>query len=212
MLANDLTRKAREHLNSILPREFYMKYTPIVAKKLLGKMLVRILPSGNVLAGMIVETEAYRGKDDPASHAYKGKTHRNTIMFGPPGHAYIYLIYGMYYCLNVVTEPEGCPAAVLIRAIQPLLGISEMIKLRKVNKLRLLTNGPGRLTQAMMIDKALNGVDMTQLGPLYITDLMTIPDDNIGISPRIGIKDGKDKLWRFFIKNNPFVSYSAQRK
>ncbi|MHA1675849.1 MAG: DNA-3-methyladenine glycosylase, partial [Candidatus Njordarchaeales archaeon] len=131
-----------------LNRNFYERYTVDVARDLLGKVLVRVLSSEQILAGIIVETEAYRGQDDPASHAYGRKTPRNAIMYGKPGYSYVYFIYGMYHCLNVVTEPEGVPAAVLIRAVEPIFGIELMKKYRNTDKISNLTNGPGKLCQA----------------------------------------------------------------
>jgi len=187
-----------------LNRNFYERYTVDVARDLLGKVLVRVLSSEQILAGIIVETEAYRGQDDPASHAYGRKTPRNAIMYGKPGYSYVYFIYGMYHCLNVVTEPEGVPAAVLIRAVEPIFGIELMKKYRNTNKISNLTNGPGKLCQAFNITRELNGIDLTQRGTLYIVDYMR--PRRIIASRRIGIKVGLDKFWRFFIEDNPFVS------
>ncbi|RLG64559.1 DNA-3-methyladenine glycosylase [archaeon] len=194
------------HLNlaKVLDRSFYDRNTLVVARELLGKVLVREY-EGKILAGVIVETEAYRGFDDPASHAYRGKTPRNAVMFGPPGRAYVYLAYGINHLLNIVTEREGFPAAVLIRALQPVKGIEEMKKNRGVDDIYALTSGPGRLTKAMRIDLSLNGIDMTCRGPLYVVD-HDFGRFSVGISSRIGISAGKDRLWRFYIKGNRFVS------
>jgi len=190
--------------NKKLNREFYQRFSPQVARDLLGKVLVRVY-EGNVLAGKIVETEAYRGESDPASHAAIGKTSRTEIMFGPPGYAYVYIIYGKHHCLNVVTEPEGHPGAVLIRALEPLQGIEVMQRLRRSKNLRELTSGPGRLCQALAIDIQLNGSDL--LGKkLFILDAPLINKKNIASTFRIGISVAKDFQWRFLIKNNPFVS------
>ena len=190
--------------------EFYNQSTLKVAKLLLGKFLIRKL-NGKKLIGKIVETEGYSGPKDLASHASRGKTPRNEIMFGPPGHAYIYLIYGINYCFNLVTEKESYPAAVLIRALEPKEGIEEMKKRRKMknNLPYTLTNGPGKLCQAFGIDKGLNKINVTQ-GTLWVEDSgEKIKPQNIVAAKRIGVdyaREYKDKLWRFYIKNNKFVS------
>lgn len=191
-------------MNDRLGREFFEEYTPNVARKLIGNMLVRII--GEVkLVGMIVEVEAYRGTDDPASHAYRGLTKRNRVMFGEPGHAYIYFVYGNNWCLNVTTEPEGIAAAVLIRAVQPIKGIDFMMKKRRVNEISELTNGPGKLTEAFCIDGKLNGEDMILSDRLYFVKGRERIGEIVS-SPRIGVKVGLDKEWRFYLKDNPFVS------
>jgi len=159
------------------------------------------------MTGKVVEVEAYRGSDDPASHAFRGRTPRNAPMFGEPGHAYVYFTYGNHYCLNVTTQASGTPGAVLIRAIEPLKGEVYMRKLRPSVSEVALTNGPGKLTKALDINKSLNEVDMTSPGPLFITHL---DDGNFEIarSSRIGITVGKDRLWRFYISENRYVSKS----
>jgi len=187
-----------------VPREFYARNTVKVAHDLLGKQLVRTR-KGARLTGRIVEVEAYRGSDDPASHAFRGPTPRNAPMFGEPGHAYIYFTYGNHYCLNVTTQASGIPGAVLIRAIEPLDGEVFMRRLRPNVSEGALTNGPGKLTQALGIDRSLNEVDMTSLGPLFITNLHE-EHFKISRSPRIGITAGKDRLWRFCILENRYVS------
>lgn len=171
---------------------------------MLGMNLVRA-SAGSNLVGRIVEVEAYRGRDDPASHAFRGKTGRNSPMFGEPGHAYIYFTYGNHYCLNVTTQKSGIPGAVLIRAIEPLAGLQAMGRWRPSVPGSNLTNGPGKLTKALGIDKALNGIDMTTRGPLYITESY---DSRFEIrrSTRIGISQGTDRLWRFYIADNAYVS------
>ncbi len=190
---------------NVLNRSFYCRNTLTVAKQLLGKLLVRELPEGKV-AGKIVEVEAYRGSDDPASHAYKGKTQRNQIMFGEGGYAYIYFIYGKHFCLNVTTEKIGVPGAVLIRAVEPVYGIEIMKRKRRTENVKSLTNGPGKLTQAMDITVELNGWDLTRGERLYICDLDVVEPFEVVSSGRIGVKAGADKPWRFFIKGNLFVS------
>lgn len=184
-------------------QDFFSRPTLTVAKKLLGTILVRKV-QGRFLAGMIVETEAYVGEDDPASHAFGGQTPRNQLMYGPPGYAYIYFIYGNHFCLNFVTEVEDYPAAVLIRALQPLSGLSRMFTNRgRIRSEIQLCNGPGKLCQALQIDKALNGIS------LFSDRLFLLPGSEkfeIACSERIGISQGKNHKRRFYIKNNPYVS------
>lgn len=189
----------------IPPRDFYARDTVQVAHDLLGKHLIRV-KGKTVMSGRVVEAEAYRGGDDPASHAFRGMTPRNSPMFGEPGHAYVYFTYGNHYCLNVTTQASGTPGAVLIRAIEPTLGLLAMKRRRPKVAGFELTNGPGKLTKALAIDKSLNQVDMTREGPLYITD--GEEQFEITRSARIGIREGKDRLWRFYIARNPYVSKS----
>lgn len=191
-----------QHMEA-LKRDFYERNTKVVAKELLGKILVHRLPESDT-TGRIVETEAYFGNGDPASHASRGKTPRNSIMFGPPGHAYVYFNYGMHYLFNVVTEKEGVPGAVLIRALEPLDGIDFMFKKRKVKELKLLTNGPAKLTQALGIDISHNGLDLAN-GEIFVCDDKKAAF-NIVSASRIGISVGKDDLLRFYIADNQFVS------
>jgi DNA-3-methyladenine glycosylase len=185
----------------ILPRKFYLRSTVEVAKDLLGKVLVH-----GETAGIIVETEAYLGGDDLASHSARGITDRTRVIFGPPGHAYIYLIYGMYQCLNIVAEPEGRPGCVLIRAIEPTAGIDVMKQRRPAAKRpEALASGPGKLTLALGITRGLNGADVTR-GPLFVRDLSPKPHFRIKTTPRIGITQCADLPLRFIIQDNPFVS------
>jgi DNA-3-methyladenine glycosylase len=197
----------------VLPRSFYGRDTIDVAKDLLGKVLVREVPAGR-MSVKIVETEAYCGPQDKACHANRGMTDRNRVMFGEPGHAYVYFIYGMYHCLNLVTESDGYPAAVLIRAGEPLEGEALMAKLRKKAKsARELTSGPGKLCMAMGIDRALNGHDLCHKSPLYV-EYGTPDNIEIVSSRRIGVEyaaEYRDKPWRFYIKDNPYVSVTAER-
>jgi DNA-3-methyladenine glycosylase len=187
---------------TILPRTFYAGDTLPVARALLGKKLVRRL-QGKELSGIIVETEAYCGEADSACHAYRGKTPRNAVIYGQPGHAYVYFTYGMHYLLNIVTETEGNPGAVLIRAVLPLDGIQEMEARRKRHGAQL-TNGPAKLCQAFAIDKSLNGWDLTRGKELWVEDYKTLPVKSILATPRIGIdyaqKIHRDALWRFLAK------------
>jgi len=155
---------------------------------------------------MIVETEAYCGLSDPASHAYRNRLKRNIPMFGPVGHAYIYFIYGNHYCMNVVAKSHDQEAGgVLIRALEPVDGIDEMIKARKCSY-NQLTNGPGKLTKALGITRELNNIDVTISHELFITDYENIKPSLIKSSGRIGIRVATDKNWRFYIANNRWVS------
>ncbi|HWE50869.1 MAG TPA: DNA-3-methyladenine glycosylase [Bryobacteraceae bacterium] len=182
----------------ILPRSFYARDSAEVARDLLGKILVH-----GRCSGIIVETEAYLAANDLASHAAIGITNRNRIMFGPPGHAYVYLSYGMHECANVVANSPG---AVLIRALEPLEGIAAMRTRRPSAKTeRDLTSGPGKLTQAMAITRALNGVDMTK-GRFVILDHQPVTQVEIDVGPRIGITKCADLPLRFSVKGNRFVS------
>ena len=189
-------------IKNILPREFYRRDTLEVARDLLGKALVKF-KGPEMVGGIILETEAYYGQDDPASHAYGGKTPRSEIMFGKPGIAYVYMCYGMYYLLNVVTENEGKPGAVLIRDLKPLWGIDIMKRRRNANLEERLTDGPGKLTIALGIDIKDNGADIVRGGNrLYISDYKT-GDNNLKIivTERIGIKKGEDRPLRFLIQD-----------
>jgi len=189
----------------VLPRAFYARNTLIVAKELLGKHLVRRVKEGDMI-GKIVEVEAYRGSDDPASHAYRGEKPRNKLMFGKAGIAYVYFIYGNHHCLNVTTEREGTPGAVLFRALEPVKGIEIMQKNRGTKSLSSLTNGPGKLTQALHITKKQNGLDLTNEGELFLHDPRGKEFPEIVSTKRVGVKAGLDKPWRFYIKENRFVS------
>ena len=181
-----------------LPRKFYMRNTIHVAKELLGKTLVRRVGK-QTLTGIIVETEAYMGKNDPASHAARKKTERNKAMFGQVGRSYVYFTYGMHYCLNVVAKKdEDESGAILIRSIQPQEGIKIMIKNRKTGIISNLSNGPGKLTQAMKITTKQYNVDLTRNSTLFISD--GIKPTKILAKPRIGIKVGIDKPWNFSFK------------
>ena len=179
----------------VLPRRFYINDTKQVARDLLGKKLVRKI-GRHVLSGIIIETEAYKGKNDPASHAARKKTERNKIMFDEAGHAYVYFTYGMHYCFNVVAKKENDESgAVLVRAIQPQQGIKQMIKNRKTDVISNLANGPGKLTQAMQITLKEYNLDLTKNTSLFIVDGKN--PSKIIAKPRIGIKEGTDKLWNF---------------
>ncbi len=194
----------------LLPRDFYSRDTVTVARALLGKVVVRWTDHGDI-AAKIVEVEAYKGSDDPASHAYNGKTSRNRLMFGEAGFTYIYFIYGNHYCLNVTTETKGSPGAVLIRAVEVIRGHEIASRYRHVKASKDLTNGPGKLTQALNITQAQNGRDLTRLQELYIGDPEIMERFNTVVARRVGIKAGREKPWRFYIEDNEFVSRSKTR-
>ena len=183
----------------ILKRSFYIRDTSRVARDLLGKVLVKE-SGGNTVSGIIVETEAYYGSDDPASHAFGGSTPRSSIMFGKAGMAYVYLCYGVYWLLNIVTEEETIPGAVLIRGLKPIEGIGDMKKRRKITSAgSKLTDGPGKLTIAMGIDASYNRKDVTDhKSGIYITDNDPVDKDfTIKNTGRIGITNGRDRLLRY---------------
>ena len=169
---------------------------------------------GQRLSGVIVECEAYIGQDDSACHASRGRTPRNEVMFGLAGHAYVYFTYGMHWMLNVVTGEEGFPAAVLLRAIQPVEGIETMRTLRQAKgrprSERELTSGPARLTQALAIGEAQNGADLTDGDELWLEQGDSVSDDDVARGPRIGVSyaDERDRLalWRFWVRDNTYVS------
>ena len=188
---------------------FYQRNTLAVAQELLGKVLIRRL-EGVRLTGRIVETEAYRGSDDPASHAYRGPTKRNAVMFGLAGFAYVYISYGVNQCLNVTTERVGKAGAVLIRALEPIEGIDSMMDNRPNARgnLMSLTNGPGKLCQAMKITRKLNGTDFLEDGALSIHDSDPSISTMIEATRRIGISRASRRMWRYYIKGNRFVSRS----
>jgi DNA-3-methyladenine glycosylase len=187
----------------ILSRSFYRRHPAIVARQLLGKVLVRRL-GGRVLSGRIVETEAYSA-DDPASHAFRGRTDANRALYGEPGYAYVYFTYGMHFCLNVVAH-RGQPAGgVLIRALEPLEGVDLMKKLRYTYLARNLTRGPGNVARALGIDKRLYGADLTRRGELYIVNSVSPPVPVLR-TVRVGVRAGREKLWRFVSNDSPCAS------
>lgn len=189
-----------------LPRGFYRQPTTEVAKQLLGKFLVHRHGDGTV-AGRIVETEAYVGPHDLACHAAKGRTKRTEVMFGPAGHAYVYFIYGFYNMLNLVTEARDYPAAVLIRAVEPVRGIEQMQRRRKHDALVNLASGPGKLCQAFAIDRSLNGADVC--GQVIYLEDRGEPLPKFDATPRIGVDYAgkwKDKPLRFVVRDSKFAS------
>jgi DNA-3-methyladenine glycosylase len=188
-----------------LPCDAYLLPAPIVAQKLLGMTLVRMI-AGQKISGSIIETEAYEGEEDLASHARSGRTARNGVMYGPPGRAYVYFTYGMHWCLNAVTGAEGYPAAVLIRAITPLEGIQLIAQNRSGVAARNWTDGPAKLCRALSIDGTLNGAELCKDGsPLYIEEGEPAAQDKVIASPRVGIHYAPEpwlsKLWRFRLRS-----------
>lgn len=188
----------------LLPRQFYRRHPAAVAPELIGTLLVR-RREGELLAGRIVEVEAYCS-EDPASHTFRGMTERNKAMFGAPGHAYIYFIHGLHHCINVTARLDTAAGGVLIRALEPLRGLATMSHLRGRDNPRELASGPGKLTQALAIDKTLYGVDMTQKGELFIAADARDTHPAVVATPRIGISRATDVPWRFVLKGSPFAS------
>lgn len=206
-----------------LPRSFYTRPTPVVARALLGQRLVRVLnpchliasrtgcfgnnppgKEGQRLSGRIIDVEAYTGADDAASHASRGRTARNANMFGMPGCVYVYFIYGMHWMFNVVARLDG-PGAVLVRALVPEEGLDVMREHRGGQPDNLLTSGPARLTQALAIDGLLNGVDLCTEPKIFIEPGTAVPDEEIGCGPRVGVTGdelARTRPWRFWVKSN----------
>lgn len=181
-----------------------LKNATEAAKYLLGAEIIRTLSDGTVLRGRIVETEAYH-QSDPASHTFRGQTSRNLAMFGEPGHAYVYFTYGVHWCFNVTAGPRGEGAGILIRGVEPLEGVGVMKELRHQNNLHQLTNGPAKLAQALAIDKALYGHDLSK-PPLQVMNGGTVKSSDITIATRIGISQGAEALLRFYITNSAYIS------
>lgn len=193
-------------LSSCLPRDWYARDVLMAARELLGMTLVRAL-DGQPVRCRIVETEAYRGEEDLACHARVGRTPRTAVMYGPAGHAYVYFTYGMHWCLNVVCMAESYPAAVLIRAVQPLNGLDGISARRAGRPQPEWTNGPAKLTQALGIDGSLNGVDLTNPeAGLWIEAGEPAPDELVMVGPRVGIQNvpepWRSKPWRFRVVVN----------
>jgi len=197
-----------------LAREFFARDAITVGRELLGKLLIR-REGRRLLAGRIVEDEAYLGAVDPAAHAYTGRTIRNAVLFGPPGHAYIYFIYGNHYCANVSCMPDGEAEGVLLRALEPVLGLQAMAETRglelteesPISQLRLISSGPGRMSEALGITRARdNGKDLTtQKSNLWFADDGYRPE-RVAVTARVGIRKAVEEPLRFVIAGNPYVS------
>jgi DNA-3-methyladenine glycosylase len=187
----------------VLSRDFYARHPAVVARQLLGKIVVRKI-GARTLAGRIVEAEAY-SSDDPASHAFRGRTEKNRALFGQVGHAYIYLSHGIHPCLNISARGGRPAGGVLIRALEPLHGMDLMKRFRGIEDVRELTRGPGNLTRALAIGMDLYGADLTKKGALYVADEGPAAF-RVNKTGRIGVTLGREKLWRFSIKDNRFVS------
>ena len=200
-----MRRAASRPLGRPLPRSFYRRNCLVVARAVLGRTLVFDAPEGR-LAGRIVEVEAYRGSGDAASHAHRGPTRRNAVMFGEPGHTYVYFTYGVHHCLNLVTEPAGRAAAVLVRALEPVQGIERMARRRGAVPEARLASGPGNLARAFGLTLAHGGLDLTR-GPLWISDRPARRSGQaIRRGPRVGIRRAAALPWRFYLADHPSVS------
>jgi DNA-3-methyladenine glycosylase len=213
-------RRGRAGLPPVVPRSFYEADVLVGAPALINKLLMRLDTGGRpVMAGRIVEVEAYRGSEDPASHAFRGPTARNAVMFGPPGHLYVYFTYGMHWCANAVFGPVGLGHAVLLRALAPELGLGAMREQRSsaaaarhggdpapLSDARL-ASGPARLCTAFGIDRSLDGADLvTGDQGLVVVDDGVPPPEVAGVSPRVGIRKAADRPWRWYVPGSPSVS------
>jgi len=184
-------------MGKLIKRTFFDRPVLTVAPELLGCWLCRRLPDGQILRGRIVEVEAYLGRIDAASHSFRGPTNRNRVMFGPAGYSYVYFTYGMHHCVNVVTEPEGTPTAILIRGLDNIDN----------------ANGPGRICKVMEMTREQSGIDLTTKdGGLWIEHGTLMEHEIIMVSPRIGISVAVDHLWRFFVKGSPGVTKNPLNK
>jgi DNA-3-methyladenine glycosylase len=192
-------------LTKTLARSFYARPALVVARALLGRDLVRTLEDGSVLRARIVECEAYR-QDDPASHSFNGRTPTRETMFGPPGHLYVYVSYGMHFCMNVVTGRDGEGSAVLLRAAEPIEGIERMIELRGLDIPRLLLAGPGRLCQGLGITRAQDGTDLVVGDELHLERGRPVPGADVVVGPRVGLTVAREQPWRFTVRGSRFLS------
>lgn len=204
-VASNVTRSASNPVGSALPRDFYARDTELVARDLLGCVLECHTPDG-ITSGRIVETEAYLGEHDLACHAAAGRTRRTAPLYGPPGSAYVYFIYGVHWCFNAVTREEGQPSAVLVRALEPLEGVELMRTRRPAARRELeLTNGPGKLCAALGIDIRHNELRLDRV-PIQIREGAKVSRDCVVVTPRIGISESAEWPLRWYVKDSPFVS------
>ena len=211
MITRTSARERTSRESAVLSRDFYDRPTELVARDLLGAILECRTPQG-VASGRIVETEAYLGEDDLACHAAVGRTTRTDPLYGPPGMAYVYFIYGMYWCFNAVTRAEGHPSAVLVRALEPVAGI-ELMRERRGGRIRRdidLTNGPGKLCQALGVEGPFNRLPLDE-PPLLIRRGIAVRREAVTITPRVGISKSADWPLRYFIADNPYVSKTPPR-
>jgi DNA-3-methyladenine glycosylase len=192
-------------LRTPLDRDFFDRPVEVVAPELLGCVLWRELPDG-VIAVRLTEVEAYAGLSDPASHCYRGQTPRNSVMFGAPGHAYVYFTYGMHFCVNLVCGPAGTPSAVLLRAGEVIDGVETAAVRRPKSSIRDLARGPARLCQALGIARELNGIDVCIPGELTIAAGDAVEPSHIHVGPRTGVSTAQETPWRFWIDGEPSVS------
>jgi DNA-3-methyladenine glycosylase len=205
MTKNAAPKARRSRLAPVLPREFYDRPTELVARELLGA-IIEVRTADGTAAGKIVETEAYIGEHDLACHAAAGRTQRTAPLYGPPGIAYVYFIYGMYWCFNAVTRAEHEPSAVLVRAIEPTRGVDLMQRRRaRARRAVDLTNGPGKLCLALGIDGQHNWLPL-QRPPIVIREGDVVPERDVIVTPRIGISASADWPLRWLIADNPYVS------
>jgi len=188
-----------------LPRSFFARPPTSVAPELLGRVLVRVLPDGTRLAARIVETEAY-AEGDPASHSYRGQTPRAEVMFGPPGHLYVYFTYGMHFCMNVVVGRDGEGAAVLLRGAEPLEGLAAMAERRGTAEIRRLCSGPARWTQAFGIAREENGADLVRGRTVWLLEGAPVASSRIARTTRVGVRVGAERPWRYVVAGDRFVS------
>ncbi len=206
---NPLRQESPEDCPELSPRfahDFFQREgTEALSRTLLGTRLVTVV-RGVRTSGEIVEVEAYLGSNDPACHAARGITKRNSAMFSTPGHCYVYLIYGLYYCVNVVTDPEGVGSAILIRAVVPTEGLHAMKRRRGSSDPHQLARGPGRLCQSFGISSGFSGEHFATSSRIWIEPYRQYSPDLVGVSPRIGISVGQDLPLRFFVKGSPWLS------
>jgi DNA-3-methyladenine glycosylase len=188
-----------------MARSFYARPALVVARALLGRDLVRTLEDGSVLRARIVECEAYR-QDDPASHSFNGRTPTRQTMFGPPGHLYVYVSYGMHFCMNVVTGRDGEGSAVLLRAAEPLEGTERMAELRGLDEPRLLLAGPGRLCQGLAITRVQDGTDLVLGDEMHLERGRPVHDVDVVVGPRVGLTVAREQPWRFTVRGSRFLS------
>ena len=193
-----------------LTRAFYARPSTEAAPDLLGRLLVRLEPDGTRLVVRIVEAEAYE-EGDPASHSFRGRTPRNEVMFGRPGHLYVYFTYGMHFCMNVVTRAPGWGSAVLLRAAEPIEGLDVMARRRRTREPRRLCSGPARLCEALGVGRSENGADLVRGSDLWLLEGDPPPPRSIARTTRVGIRVGTEHRWRFLIRDDPFVSRPVDR-